>query len=807
MQTRHITLLSILFWCLQGAVLTAQTLTVVDRQTLQPLELVSLYSPAPRATAVTDGQGQADISEFEGADSIYFRLIGYEATVRSYEELRAADFTMMMEEDQLLLDEIVVSANRWEQDRREVPFHIAVLRAREVQFQQPQTAADLLGTSGQVFIQKSQLGGGSPMIRGFAANRVLLVIDGVRMNNAIFRSGNLQNVISLDPLATQNAEVIFGPTSVIYGSDAIGGVMDFHTLMPKLSSGENKLFAGNALLRYSSANNEKTAHLDLQYGGQHWGFVTSVSFSDFGDLRMGSNGPEEYLRSQYVERIDGEDRVVENEKPRLQVPTGYRQLNAMQKVRFRPSERWEFNYGLHFSTTSDVPRYDRLIERRGGELRSAEWYYGPQRWMMNNLQAQHRQEGGLYDQMRLVAAHQFYQESRHDRRFGRTGLRHREETVNALSFNLDFDKAFSESVSLFYGAEAVFNRIGSTAEVEDIVTGNIEPTSTRYPDGSTWNSYAAYASLKVNLSPQLTLLSGLRYNLIDLYAEFDRTFFDFPFSETSLTKGALTGSAGLTYRPEPGWQFNVNLSSGFRAPNIDDVGKVFDSEPGAVVVPNPDLNPEYAYSADVGLVKTAGEWLRLDVTGFYTLLDNALIRRDFQFDGRDSIVYDGTLSQVQAIQNAARARVWGVQAGVELRLPKGFSISSRYNWQDGEEEEPGSEQTLPVRHIAPSFGTTHLIYQRERLKLDLYAVYNGEIAFADLAPSERGKPDIYAVDENGNPYSPNWYTLNLKASYQLSPALQLNAGLENITDQRYRPYSSGIAGPGRNLILALRGSF
>ncbi len=97
-----------------------------------------------------------------------------------------------------ILDETVVSASRWEQNIREVPNRVAKISTATIQFQNPQTAADLLGASNQVFIQKSQLGGGSPMIRGFATNRVLLVIDGVRMNNAIFRSGNVQNVISLD---------------------------------------------------------------------------------------------------------------------------------------------------------------------------------------------------------------------------------------------------------------------------------------------------------------------------------------------------------------------------------------------------------------------------------------------------------------------------------------------------------------------------------------------------------------------------------------------------------------------------------
>src|SRR5688572_16162673 len=137
--------------------------------------------------------------------------------------------------DEKTLEGVVVSVNKWEQKLNEVPNKIVKISKSEILRNNPQTSADLLGQSGTVFIQKSQLGGGSPMIRGFATNRVLLVFDGVRMNNAIYRSGNLQNIISIDALSTQTAEVIFGPGSLIYGSDAIGGVMDFHTLEPRFS--------------------------------------------------------------------------------------------------------------------------------------------------------------------------------------------------------------------------------------------------------------------------------------------------------------------------------------------------------------------------------------------------------------------------------------------------------------------------------------------------------------------------------------------------------------------------------------------
>ena len=164
------------------------------------------------------------------------------------------------------LDEVVVAVNKWEQKLNEVPNKITKVSKTEILRNNPQTAADLLNQTGTVFIQKSQLGGGSPMIRGFATNRILLVIDGVRMNNAIYRSGNLQNIISIDALSTQTAEVIFGPGSLIYGSDAIGGVMDFHTLDARFDKEKKMFVGGSALARYSTANKENTFHADIKIG-------------------------------------------------------------------------------------------------------------------------------------------------------------------------------------------------------------------------------------------------------------------------------------------------------------------------------------------------------------------------------------------------------------------------------------------------------------------------------------------------------------------------------------------------------------
>ena len=236
------------------------------------------------------------------------------------------------------------------------------------------------------------------------------------------------------------------------------------------------------------------------------------------------------------------------------------------------------------------------------------------------------------------------------------------------------------------------------------------------------------------------------------------------------------------------------------------MGKIFDSEPGAVTIPNPNLEAEYASNLDVGIAKVFHEVVKIDLTGYYTILQNTLVRRNFQLNGEDSILYDGTLSQVQAIQNAGTTKVYGIQAGLEWELPAGFSFSSSINYQVGEEElDDGT--TSASRHAAPLFGVSRLIYKAKKLNLQFYANYQGERKFEDLAKEEQGKDEIYAKDINGNNYSPAWYTLNVKALYDLSTIFTISAGMENLTDQRYRPYSAGISAPGRNFILSLSANF
>jgi len=786
---------------------TAQEVTIVSKRSKEPIEFAEIIHRGSNESWLTNTNGVAQITSLDSASTLQVRAIGYKPVTLSYQKLKRAQFRLAMEPSQLNLEEVVVSATRFRDKKSEVSTPIITISQSDNLLENPQTAADLLETSGKVFIQKSQQGGGSPMIRGFATNRLIYTVDGVRMNTAIFRSGNIQNVINIDPFALESTEVIFGPGSVMYGSDAIGGVMSFQTIKPSFSERDAIEFEGSLFGRFSSASNERTGHLDIQIKGEKWASVTSISTWDYDHLRQGRNGPEDYLKTAFIRRTDDRDVVVEQDNPLLQIPSAYSQVNVMQKLRYKPHINWDFTYGFHYSSTSSFGRYDRHNRMQDGQFRYAEWKYGPQKWLMNHLEINYTGRSRWYDQIKMHIAQQSFDESRIDRDFGSVNRRIREENVQAYSVNFDFKKIISPSHTLHYGVEYVRNDVSSNGHSRNINTSEEFKVPSRYPE-SDWTSIGVYGNETWNINEKLSLHSGLRYTHFMLNADFRNNleFYPLPFSETTLENGSLTGSLGSVYRPSDKWVLRANLGTAFRAPNVDDIGKIFDSEPGAVIVPNPNLSAEYAYNFDISATTQIGELVEVDLSLYHTQLRHALVRRNATLDGRDSILYDGQFSQVQQIQNAARTSIYGVQAGVKFQLFEPFYFITDVNYQDGiEKTEDGA--TSAVRHIPPFFGVSRIKYETSRITLEVNGRYQGEFSHNDLAISERGKTDIYALDQNGNTFAPAWYTINFNFLLKLSPKWMISGGLENITDQRYRPYSSGISAPGRNFILSAKVDF
>ena len=796
---------------------SSQEIYVLDEVTMEPISGALLYEElngGVKKGTMSDINGAVSLSSFENANFITISHISYLNRTLEFSNITG---NILLKPDSNNLDEIVISASKFSQNLKEISQRVIFISTEDVVLSNPQTSADLLSSSGNVYIQKSQLGGGSPMIRGFSTNRLTLSVDGVRLNNAIFRGGNIQNVISIDPFNIQNTEIVLGSSSVIYGSDAIGGAMNFQTKKAVFSESDSIFFKLNSTSRNSSANKEKTAHIDFNMGFENFASLTSISFSDFDDLKMGANGPSDYLRPEYVQQVDGQDVVFSNPDPRVQKHTGYSQFNFMQKFLLK-TDKTEYDLGVHYSSTSNIPRYDRLIRYNNdtNELHYGEWYYGPQKWLLINSRITKESfNSPIYDKLILTTAYQKFDESRFSRKINSSDQKEFKEQVNIFSLNLDFEKSYDDKSYFSYGIEYLNNKVNSTAYLNNISNGSFSSIATRYPDDSTWESLASYLTYKYKSSKDLIFHSGLRYSHIIINADLsaNNLFHNFPFSNANLNTGALTGALGLSWVQNDTFQWKFNLTTAFRAPNIDDIGKIFDSAPGIVVVPNPDLKPEKSFGAELGSLISINSKINFDFAVYYTHLYNSMIRSPFSMtiDSDDpsgssiinQINYHGELSDIYAIQNTSKSWLYGFETGLKINLSDNFDFKTQYNYLNGEQRDMDGAANLPVRHVSPHFGNIHFIYSKNKTKVDLFFNYNSELSFSQLSNSERDKPYLYARDENGNPYSPSWHTLNLRTLYELDKNFQFTASIENISNKLYRPYSSGISAPGINFIFSV----
>ena len=795
---------------------SAQQVKIQSASTLEPIPGVSVMNLAKSFSAVTDENGVFSITMLNDFDTLRFQHLAFHSLTLTLQELKGRNYKVMLADKALILGETVVAAGKTKEKLEEVANQVELIKANEIAFSNAPTAAHVLENTGNIFIQRSQMGGGSPVMRGFEANRVLIVIDGVRMNNVIYRGGHLQNILTLDDATIDRVEVVYGPGSLIYGSDALGGVMHFYTKKPQLGE-DSLLFKFNAYTRFASANLEKTGHVDFNFGWRKAASFSSFTFTDFNDLRMGSRQNDFYSdygkRYEYAERMDGEDKIIENDNPLIQKFTGYWQMDAMQKFLFPLGNKADLNFNFQFSNSSNVPRYDFLRETEQVEvvdslgdttqvarLRWAEWEYGPQTRFMAAADIELMEGGSLYDEARIVAAYQKVFEERIQRRFGRNGRTGRLENVDVFTLNVDLVKKIDEKTTLQYGLEGVYNHVTSTAETVDIITGEISPASTRYPEGgTTYQSYSGYLKFTMKAANKVVISPGFRFSQILLKSKYeDSGFFEFEFDEVSISTSAFSGSFGIVYNPGRNWHLDVLISSGYRAPSLDNAGKVFSPQPGRVVIPNDGLEPEYAYNIEAGISKQFYDKVKVNVVFYNTLMKNRMVILPFTLNGADSVLYDGEMSRVNANVNIGKAIIRGVSINLDADVTSHFSISNALNYTYGK----NISEDAPLDHIPPIYGQTGFTTKYGRFKGELFVRYNGWKHLEDYSPS--GEDNQQDATGHG---APAWYTLNLRTGYQFNKYFRLQLALENILDQHYRQFASGVSAPGINCIVTAKVGF
>ncbi len=799
---------------------TAQTIIVLDEESEFPIVNVAVVNEDNSKHKVSDKNGKIDLSDFEDNEILSFTHVTY----IEYEVLKRklTSDKVYLRSTSHHLEEVFLSTSKGKESRKRIAEQIDVFSIQDIQRLSPQTSADLLAEIPGIKVQKSQFGGGSPVLRGMEANRVLLVVDGVRMNNAIYRKGHLQNSISVSPNMLERTEVIFGPSSVIYGSDALGGVIHYYTRKPTLSDNTN--INTSFLGRYSTVNNEFTSQVGVELSFKKIASFTSVSHSSFGDLKMGKNRNHGFDTWGKVLEYSNNTNTfyntnpVRNSDPNIQRNTGYTQTDVLQKFFIPFSKKTKLNVNFQFSTTSDIPRFDRLTEKRDGKLRYAEWYYGPQERFLASTQLEINPNKKWLDNGTITLAYQKIKESRVNRKFNSLDRTIRKEKVDVISINTDFSVPLTKSKDriLAYGLEFTHNNVNSNPEGKTLAVNENKiigfsgtfPVQSRYADGgSTYTTSAAYINYRQDISKTSTLNSGIRFTNTNLTAIWlDDTFFTLPDNNISVNNSSITATIGYVFKPTKSWQINSVLSSGFRSPNLDDLGKVRERR-GDVTVPNINLKPEYVYNAEFGILKYFNtKKFYISATTYYTLLDNYITRGNFILNGKRTLFYDGEEANIVANINKDKAYIFGGTIDLKGTISKHFNTRASITHTKGytyDTEEPLSS-------IPPLFGNIALYYEKGRLELGLDYKFNS-----------RKKPKNYNLSEGidrfeDTPYlsatdtyygTPAWATLNFNSKYKLTKNIDALLSVDNIFDVHYKEFASGISAPGRNFSLSVLAHF
>ena len=813
-----------LFFILATVHVYSQEITVRDSKTLSALPSVYIYNKSKTKSIITNDKGQASLSNFASDEIVYFQLLGYELLELQLAEYLNNSFDIYLDSKSQNLDEVILSVARSESKANEIAEKVSVIKAEDLYLTAPSSGAEMLELSPGVRVQKSQGGGGSPVIRGFEANRVLIVVDGVRMNNAIYRSGHLQNSITIDPNNIDRVEIIYGSSSVGYGSDALGGVVHYYTKNPiiKDSIKIRSSFSSN----FNTANSSLSNSFSTSYSEDSWGVFSTISISKFGNIKMGERRQHGYnnwgLNNYYSEnsRYKFKENSSLNKDPNIQKNTDYSQVDFFQKFLFKLPYQNLLNLNIQYSESSDIDRYDKLSEGTNADLKFSEWYYGPQKRLLISPSLKFFSQAPLLKRGRVTLAYQMVKESRINRKFNSLVRSSQLEKVNVLSLNGDFDTSFDKGHAVSYGVEGTLNNVKSNAYSQNIVIdGNVildlgpkTNIPTRYPsDGSSYRSFAMYVNWTWNMNDFFTFNAGTRLTSTGLRASWkESASVNAQLSNVTLNSNALTTTLSMTLRPSEKFQIMTVLSSGFRNPNIDDIGKIRENN-GILVVPNTFLKPEYAYNLDLGInYKSVNELTYLSFRTFATVIsrhivrDNFIIFSDTTTPDESTILYNGEEVTTIANKNLGNRFIHGFSIDGFSYFSKSLRFNGSLSYVKGDENETYG----PMPSISPIFGSFSGEYTNNKIKISALYKFSGDKSPKDYSlGGEDGLEETPVIIENieGIRYAgtPKWSDFSVYTNYDISKEIKIRLALTNIFDNHYRSFASGISAPGRSFQIGL----
>ena len=757
--------------------ISAQEITILDIHTQQPIEGVSISSNANNTGVISNNKGISKIDSFKSIDALIIQHLAYQNLSITKKDIQNNSIFLVLKIH--TLDNVEISDSKQSHFKKTSIF--TKINAIKIENIQSAQTSDLLEKTMGLSIQKSQNGGGSPNLRGMEANRLLVIVDGIALNNTIFRSGHLQNIATINPFFLNSAEVLFGPSAVAFGNGAMGGAIIFTTKRPKNNGGQH--FAQ----QYESSSKAVFTSLTSNYKIGKSINISGFSIKSYGNLRMGNNRKHGYLNWGNESTIS---------KNNIQEGTAYQQIDFFHKTLFQLTKNNFLLFNSQFSTSSNINRFDKLNDIKDGENKYLYWYYGPQKRILQSVRLKNYKHTIFSNEAVFTVSFQDVKESRNKQKKGANLLNTRTESIQIFDLKTDLLKELNK-LKINYGIDSRFQQLKSNANLSS--STNIYYNTSRYPDGGTnVLNNAIYLQLNFQIQKKIDLLLGTRYNVNSLSSKFqDTVTIKLPFNQILVENKSLSNSFQINYKGNEIFTLNASFSNGFRNPNTDDIGKIFSKDDISVILPNNQLTTEKSFNFETGLVANFNNKITFQLQLFKTQIIDAIERRYTELNGNDSIIYDGEMLKVMMNQNIGKASISGLNFAYHINLTKEISHNSSLNILKGE-----TSDDLPLAHIPPKNIISELNYSTKRHLISFSVHYNGikKAKNYDLS----GVDNLEEATQIGNP---SWYTLNIKHKVNIDENLTFITGIYNISDTHYKTFGSGISASGRNFSLSLQAKF
>ncbi len=647
---------------------------------------------------------------------------------------------------QYSIGEVVISAPYGRFATGEDIAAIYPISAGQLQQTQARSTPEALQEQTGVWVQKTNHGGGSPIIRGLTGYQTLLLIDGIRLNNATFRSGPNQYLNTVDVWSLERIDVYHGAGSVQYGSDAIGGVIALYSHVPSFEDTKRMRIRGGIWGQWCSSGMEQTGRGEVSLANNRLALYVGADMKNFGDIRIGSG---------------------------ICPPTGYKEEAMDGKVLWKVSPDLTLTAAFQHLAQHDVPLYHKLkdgvYERNHFQLQDRNLAY---------LRSEYTTGRSWLKTVQTTLSFQQQGENRELKKAANGYRTYEADNIRSLGISLDMKSSIAFFWQAHTGVDFYNDYVNSSAYDENLSTQYLSYKRGLYPDGSNAAQLSVFTLHEWELQ-RWKFTGGVRYAIHRMSMQ------DTIFGDTKLRPSAWVANAGVCYKLTGHLYWKASASSSFRAPNINDMAS-FGIADHRYEVPCYNLRPERGFNIETGICYKSGT-TDASVVIYRNRMSDMIRNMPSQWNGSDSLAGQ----KVYCRENVDKANIYGVEVSVNRQLLSCWYLYGNMAYTFGE-SMPDKE---PLRRIPPLFGMAGLRYSRHRL--DVRAEWQAAAHQSRLSTDDRADERI---PENG---TPGWNLLNLHATYHQS-WYQISCTLGNVFDYAYRMHGSGVDGYGRYLKITAR---